>query len=720
MSIIVPLPAMTADSILGENEMVPSMQVFLISILTVMVLMGSGYCYGRVYQKFCGGLKRFSCTFLGTFTIIALFQIWVFFAVPSGFSTRYSLLLAGLLILAGPVLAIITHADLKVRNTDLRAWITGLIFSLLICIASARLNLNSVYFDTITYLSETLESSTADRFAYMLFDRGVKITWIDNLHDYTGYYYFWGMLLRAVRGISGIRTSLTPVYIWAGTIFYAMSLGELTWNAIIQFYRKNPWRSFLVVILVLSPYYTNYFNTTLGFFGNTIRTVIAGWSIFLAYQILLRHESRLFFPLAMTYLAAVCATSSGFFLSAFVQAALVFAMALTGESDEKVWKGFALSCIPIVHYAEIILISSRISQPLILAAGAVLAGFVLWLAVSVLKNHLQGFDRFLSYLLPLVIAWLAAVSFLFCRQDYPYSDFFKATGLTSMGMNFFAYDNWAERLRNLIFYVLLFSLFFHLRLNHKMKTLIFLFLALFLNPLVMPAVEKYMTAYVYVRAFDLLINPFVLTFLAYNFDQLVTGRILNPELKAILAISSTIVLLFNILDTNSGSLRYKGVGWDWKLKVTEDSYEMYQYIQDNLSSSEDSPSIMSQDINLKGYVTGVEISFSSTEFREVLGNPEAYPDKLDLVRLLYPTSHYPGQKLLGQEIDYTKLPDLIMSYDPDYLLISNQTAVWNDRGWYDKVYLKLEADGLAKMQYQNDTWALLKINHDYQAEGQEG
>ena len=61
-----------------------------------------------------------------------------------------------------------------------------------------------------------------------------------------------------------------------------------------------------------------------------------------------------------------------------------------------------------------------------------------------------------------------------------------------------------------------------------------------------------------------------------------------------------------------------------------------------------------------------------------------------------------------------------MSYDPDYLLISNQTAVWNDRGWYDKVYLKLEADGLAEMQYQNDTWALLKINHDYQAEGQEG
>ena len=65
-----------------------------------------------------------------------------------------------------------------------------------------------------------------------------------------------------------------------------------------------------------------------------------------------------------------------------------------------------------------------------------------------------------------------------------------------------------------------------------------------------------------------------------------------------------------------------------KLKVSPDSYALYQYVQDNISSDTgERLSIMSQDINLKGYVTGIEISFCSTEFREVLGNPEAYTDK---------------------------------------------------------------------------------------------
>ena len=210
-----------------------------------------------------------------------------------------------------------------------------------------------------------------------------------------------------------------------------------------------------------------------------------------------------------------------------------------------------------------------------------------------------------------------------------------------------------------------------------------------------------------------------MVFMIFSFDKLISGKILNIELKSMLAAVSCVLLLINIMDSNNGPLRYKEPGWDWKLKVSPDSYALYQYVQDNISSDTgERLSIMSQDINLKGYVTGIEISFCSTEFREVLGNPEAYTDKLDLVRLLYPSSHYAGQILLGQEIDYSKLPDLIKEYNPDYLVVSNQTAVWNSRGWYDRIYVRLETDGLAKMEYQNDTWSLLKINHDDQ--GQEG
>ena len=691
--------------------------LFLLSILTVLLLLFSGYCYGKVFQKLCSSLGRFSCTSLGTFLIFALFQIWIYFSVSFKFNTVFSLYAVFVIWILGPVAALVSRVSIKPQKSDFSAWITALICIVVICIASAKLNLNSIYFDTITYLSETLESSQASHFAYMLFDRGTVITGFDPLHDFAGYYYFWGMVLRAIRGITHISTSLTPVYIWSGTLLYAFFLGDLISNSILLFNKKTSWLNYLIILLVVAPYYTNYFSTTLAFFGNALRTITSGWSIFLAYLILVKHEHQLFFPLTVVYYMSLCATSSGMFLSAFAAAVLAFSMAIFKESDEKVWKGFILSCTPIVHYAMIYIFSSRYQEYFLLIGMTAAVIGILWLIAYILRNHLRGFDQFLVVCLPLAVVLLVAVSLLYCRSEYPISDFFKPTG---MSPNFFAHESTAELIRNIIWYILLICMFFNFRRNKKMKVMIILFFVLFLNPLVMPAVEKYMTSYVYIRAFDLVISPTVLVFLMYNFGKLIPGTTLNIEVKSIVAFVSCILMLINIMDTNNGPLRYKEPGWDWKLKVSPDSYEMYQYIQDHLSDDSNRPSIMSQDINLKGYVTGISIQFCSTDFREALANPDANADKLDLVRLLYPSSHYAGQKLLGEEIDYSKLPALIMQYNPDYLLISNQTAVWNDKGWYDRIYVRLEGDGLATIEYQNDTWALLKINHDYQAEGQEG
>ena len=687
--------------------------LFMLSIASSLILMGSGYCYGKAIQRYCTALNRFSCTCLGAFTILGLFQIWIYFSNSFNLNTRYSMYLAALLILIGPVLAFFAKADLRPKKYDYYAWLTALICVIVLCNGSARLNLNSIYYDSITYLSETLESSRSDQFAHMIFDRGVPTARFDPLHDFTAYYYFWGMILRILRGVTHIGTSLTPVYIWCGTLFYAIALGDLIWNSISLFYKKNPWRIYLIALLIIAPHYSDPFSTTLAFFGNALRTITGGWSIFLAYLIASKHDYRLFLPLTITYYMSLCATSSGMFLSAFNAAVLAFSLALFRETDQKVWKGFVLSLAPIVHYAMIYVFSSRYEQYfLIMGLTFGIVGF-LWMIAHLIRNHLEGFDRFLSFCLPVAIAGLIAGSVLFFNQEYPMSEYFLESG------NYFIPMTAAEGVRSIVWLILFGCMFLNFQKYRKMKIMILLFFALFLNPLVMPAVEKFFTSYVYIRAFDLVISPPVMVFMIFSFDKLISGKILNIELKSMLAAVSCVLLLINIMDSNNGPLRYKEPGWDWKLKVSPDSYALYQYVQDNISSDTgERLSIMSQDINLKGYVTGIEISFCSTEFREVLGNPEAYTDKLDLVRLLYPSSHYAGQILLGQEIDYSKLPDLIKEYNPDYLVVSNQTAVWNSRGWYDRIYVRLETDGLAKMEYQNDTWSLLKINHDDQ--GQEG
>ena len=74
----------------------------------------------------------------------------------------------------------------------------------------------------------------------------------------------------------------------------------------------------------------------------------------------------------------------------------------------------------------------------------------------------------------------------------------------------------------------------------------------------------------------------------------------------------------------------------------------------------------------------------------------------------------------GNEVegDYAKLSSLVEKYGADYLLIRNTVALWDERGWFDKCYISLIHSGQAEVEYENDSWALLKINHDYKVDAE--
>ena len=355
--------------------------------------------------------------------------------------------------------------------------------------------------------------------------------------------------------------------------------------------------------------------------------------------------------------------------------------------------------------------------PVLLGCAAVSA--FLLLAAYLLRNHFEGFDRLVSILGILAFAGLIGISFLLRNGEYGYSYFFKEQS-EMMSMNLFNHFSTRELIRNLIYYMLFAFAFLHHGEGMRMKRFILFLILLFVNPLVTPAVCRFMTSEVYFRVFDLVLNPFVIVFLIYHASFFVPGTILNPEYHFILCFISAVIGLMNLMNYYSKSLIYKDPGWDWKLKASNDSMELYDFIQTNLSDTENKPSILSQDINLKGYVTGITLPFTSADYREVLADPEQYADKTDLVQLLYPSMRYTDQNPFGTELNYDNLPQVILNEGADYLLISNVTSVWNPRGWYDKVYLKMINSGLCTMEYQNDTWALLKISKDYQAEEQEG
>lgn len=694
--------------------------LLMLSILTAAVLLLSGYFYGRIYQKYIPLLEGKDCTGIGVFTIFALFQILTFLMIPLQLNTFIALIALFLFILAGPVLALILRVDIKPQKYHLLAVCTGLLCTTVITIASARLNMNSTYFDTITYLSEVVESSKASRFGGMTYTSGEVLIGIDTVHDFTGYYYLWGMILRAVSTVFHPTGSLTPVYIWGATFLYSMCLGELIYNSVGTFFKKDQIKGLIFSLLILMPYFTNYYNTTLAFFGNTFRTLAVGWAILLAYYIILKKDASLFLPLTATYFANICMTSSGFFLNAFITAGLLFILAFRKAKTQKIWSGFVLSCIPTFHYA-LILLSIDFARNYILTIGAVATiTLVLLLIVWLLRNHLLGFDRFITILLPIVFIGLCGISFLVRNGDYGYDFFFEQRSKNDMTINITSHESTRELIRNIMFYAMAACAVINRSKAKSFRRFLGILVLLFANPLVQPAVSTYMTSLAYVRTFDLFLNPFVLTYLVFSLYTVITSKVLQTELLAIASFVSLLLGLMNVMNYYSKSLQFQEVGYDWRLKTSPDTYDLYTYVQNNIADPDNKPSVLSQNVDLKGYVTGIYIPFTSTDYREVLQDPEDNTDKQDLVKLLYPSLRYTDTNPFEGALNYDKLPQIILDEGADYLVISNVTSVWNTRGWYDKVYLKMIDSGLCTMEYQNDTWALLKINKDYQAESTEG
>ena len=186
----------------------------------VVILMVSGYFYGAVLQKYVQSLRKADCTMLGVFGIMAAFQIEIYWSVSVNASTDIAYNLLQILIIGGPVLCLVTRSNPLPSWRHLVSLGLGIAISWILCNASSQMTTNNIYFDSISYLSETIESSTADHFAHLIYAGGVPISWIDPLHDYTGYYYFWGTLLRWVSssGFFELTGSLTPVYIWGSTM----------------------------------------------------------------------------------------------------------------------------------------------------------------------------------------------------------------------------------------------------------------------------------------------------------------------------------------------------------------------------------------------------------------------------------------------------------------------------------------------------------------------
>lgn len=679
-----------------------------ISVVVCLILYLAGYFYGKIYEKYIPVLKKLDCTFLGLITILGFFQIFMYYALSFDVSTNIGCHILKMIMLSGPIICIVFRVSVLPNRKNVAGLLVGIFISIILGNVSAGLNTNNIFFDTVYYLSEVTETSVLPYFKGYNYYHGTAASWVDVLHEYESYYYFFGMVVREAKEIFGLSEIVTPVFMWSASFVYYMSLGSILVNSVNALFKKNKWIGYVFGILILSPYYTNYFNTTLGFFGNTIRTVIAAYALLLVYLYTKKANRALFIPLFFVYSTLIAVSSSGLFVAAFIAVALLFWMFLMEESylDYIYW---AISILPIIRYGFIIVLPKTLSYSALLLSTLGFVAFICLICWLFRKN--EGYlNKIGQIFFALTLAGLVVYPIITKNLEYGYDFYFESRSLSDMCNNYTSHVSELELYRNIGLYIMIALLFINSKFDFKFKIYCVIMFVLFLNPLVAPTLIKFATSEVYSRGFDTLVNPFVLIFLIYN-----TTKLSKSVVGSIIMLSSFSVFNVKLAKENievpySKNLVFKDQGYNWIYKVSDDTVDLYEYIYEEIQRSDDDrPVFLSQDVSLKGYVPCIEVAFAASDIRSARCNEEEFKQNYNYLTMLYPEKvsidYLVKDKYQG---DYSKFGELFSQYQADYIIVRTNLAVWDERGWYKKSYADAVDQDICDVIYENDTWTILE------------
>lgn len=718
------LQEVTSVQLLGSNAADGQPSLFVIGCLMALLLIVSGYFYGRFFQKNIRSLQKLDATLFGVLFLIGFFEVTVIIGILNGTSITPAYYYFLCLLAGGPLLCLFFQVNVKPECCHLVSLLLGLCLLLLFRHVTAGWNTADIYLDAPEYLSRVINAAHADSF--YLFDPYTNKVSSELVvtNDLQGYYWFWGMVLRLAESLFGLQgQSLTPIYIWGGSFLYEMMLVILTWDSVRLFFEKKRGLALVLCALLISPFFTNYYNTLEAYFGNTMRTLCAGSGMLTAYLLIEKKDRRLFYLLFLEAYAGLALSSFSLVLFAALFTGVFYYLA---DQPDTAWKDYTaclLAAFPVLRFGLVVLLNGRAGLWLLsLSAAAGIEALGIGL-IYLLRHHLSGFQRFLKVLLAAVFVLMVVVSYQLRDSQFGYAFYFSKPGTFDMTMNYTSSLeslSVPERIRNLTLYAFCLLLFVNFKDHKAYKKFLLLIGILFLDPLTMPFLAHTITDRVYHRLFDLLINPFVLIFLIENVHQLFSR--LHPYFSRIVltTLAAGGVIWFtwpNLTVPFISSMSDNPYNFNWEYKVSDSTYDLYSYIIQNIPrAQEDRPVFLSQDVDLLGYVDNASMSYSPWLYRNVIGNHDLFEEHELLFTLLNPTKYTQFDEILdgdyrARESDYSRLPELLEKYPADYVIIRNTIDYWvEETDTYEKCYVPLLEAGLCSVVYENEEWVLLKTN----------
>ena len=691
------------------------------SIKLVAVVLLVSYLYGKIFNKFIKPLERVNCTLLGFFVILGLFQLVVYYGIPANANIIVYIRALQIIFGLSIVLVLVLRVNILPKTYDLVSLILPILFCLLLGYLSSIQTTNSAYFDSNFYLSEVLESSTATSLAHLNYYHGSFLYGIDVYHDYQGYYYFWGILINIASKFIEIPSLITPVYMWGASFLYYYSLG-LICTMSLQVVYKGALKKFNVILPIfaitfLLPYYTNYFNSTLGFFGNSFRTIAIGLVALLFYCYIYGKDDKALLALTFVYLGGISLSSSTMFISAFMIAGLFFYMVYKNNTRIRDYYFLFLSSLPVFHYAYVLLTPwyiDNIKTIIVFVTVTIIVSILCYLLSKLDKKYILIITHVCKVLYLVLLIALIGLSFLLKDGMYGYGFFFESRSLNDMCLNYTSWLTNIELLRNVVLWAVLIISLIRFKSKKNFKLFLIITALICINPLTQPVISTYGTQDVYSRVFDIICNPFVLVFL---FNELNTKNIfITYFLSIAVTMVSCWVSYYNCTNYYSRVL-IPGDNFDYETKSDPNRLDIYEYLMtdfnEEIKDLDHRPIFVSQDIDVKAYVNNIELLYGTSDIRDALDNEDNYNNSpyKELINLFYPFRNY-GEDNVPYEtsVDYEQSCPVVQKYDSvEYLLIKNNIPTYSEKfGWYYPTWHNLKE--CSEEVYSNDEWIILKMN----------
>jgi hypothetical protein len=555
-------------------------------------------------------------------------------------------------------------------------------------------------FDSVFYLKDVINNATSTVLEWKSPNYEDLNSSFHMFYDLSSYYYFYSFLLWLIRIIPGINEVMfAPLYSWAAALSLTALSYTIAIDALKAVFREKSKIAMGFIICLFSVFFGSfYYNTALGFFGNSFRIYLSGAVILIMWLLSKMDQPERYdwLVLSACFAALIASSSSGFFISAFLIYGWMFAY--MKDKGTKAFAIMAFTGIPVYLFlfAYFLLYHTFWLTPLFVGA---LYG------ISKIKG--RKFYDVLYWLMCAVPVLLAL--FVFIRRDqlsYGYSYFFYQGSNIDMVWDYFVFSSEIRIIINIIFIGLFLLLF--LKLKDPIIQMILVVFVTFLNPLVIPFTIQYLTRFVFYRAFDIFVNPFVLVL---EFSILSEWKYLQGKWKQWLCV--VLVVPFLLFGVNNYQKHYhiyfnpQGE-YNWLLRQTVPSFEVLTALNKEIKEQGLTyPVVASQIYATMGYVPNIEVPWSHTAMME---GSEKFLDKtqLMLLNVMLPRQNPNEYWINGVQPPGWILGNLLQELNVKFVIVDKDSVYINETGEIVRLYD--EMDKTYEHIYENSEYRLYDLD----------